>query len=108
MNEESRWDPPPEGFTSIPEQGLMVDKNIRIHQTSASAAAEYEEEVEKEEEPAKPQMFLKKPSTFREKQEKILGKRARRESPEREEQPVEQGPSQRANPYGEWQTIAPP
>ncbi len=84
----------------------MVDKNIPIHQNSGTGAAAYEEE-EKEEEPAKPEMFLKKPETFREKQEKILGKRARRESPERDEYLVEQGPSQRANPYGAWQTITP-
>ena len=86
----------------------MVDKNIPIHQSSASGSATYEDE-EKEEEPAKPEMFLKKPETFREKQEKILRKRARRESEERERevQQVEQGPTQRANPYGAWQAIAP-
>lgn len=77
---ESRWDPPPEGYTSIAEQGLMVDKNIPMPRQK--------QEETKKGPPAK----IRRPCVY--------------DSPEREEEP-EVGPVERVNPYGSWQTVAP-
>jgi hypothetical protein len=79
----------------------MVDKNIPVSSNVNDHQQHYEEEVQPEPETRKrPEMFLPKPEKIR-KKEKPVVKQVEAELP------VEQGPPQRANPYGEWKTIAP-
>ena len=94
------------------EQGLMADKNFPIagssnnyYQTETTEHIPEPEPV-KEVKTQKPAMFLKKPEQAKPKPEKI--RKVESPEPEKEDDRASaQGPAQRGNPYGAWESIAP-